>query len=123
MRLTRLLLAVLLVLVIGRIAASQDVSSGNDSSASPRSDYRRSFTVAGDSTGAPLQTGLPGVHTTKRQQVEPSPADNLCLTMHTFQVARDEARADATHLVAERTCTPAQRFQTKSAIGVPAERK
>jgi hypothetical protein len=45
-----------------------------------------------------------------------SPADNVCLKMRIYKVARDGPRTDSTHAVAYSTCTPSARFQTHSIV-------
>lgn len=47
---------------------------------------------------------------------------NDCLVMHTIQVARDAKDSDATHVVRVTNCTPAKRFQMKSALAVPQQK-
>jgi hypothetical protein len=45
-----------------------------------------------------------------------SQADNVCLKMRTYKVARDGPRSDSTHPVGYSTCQPAARFQTHSIV-------
>jgi hypothetical protein len=45
-----------------------------------------------------------------------SQADNVCLKMRTYKVARDGPRSDSTHPVGYSTCQPAARFQTHSVV-------
>ena len=45
-----------------------------------------------------------------------SPADNVCLKMRIYKVARDGPRTDSTHAAGYSTCTAAARFQSHSAV-------
>lgn len=45
-----------------------------------------------------------------------------CLVMHTIQVARDSKESDSTHVVKVTNCTPAKRFQMKSAVATPQQK-
>jgi hypothetical protein len=40
--------------------------------------------------------------------------DNLCYTMRSYKVARDEPQSDSTHAAGYSTCQPAARFHTHS---------
>jgi hypothetical protein len=42
------------------------------------------------------------------------PTDDLCLTMRTYKVARDDPHSDSTHAAGYSTCTPAARFQMRT---------
>jgi hypothetical protein len=42
------------------------------------------------------------------------PTDNLCLTMRTYKVARDDPHSDSTHAAGYSTCTSAARFQMRT---------
>jgi hypothetical protein len=50
--------------------------------------------------------------------------DETCLFIRSYQVARDDAHSDSTHLVHTSTCQPARRFHVKTAdlIQIPAAR-
>jgi hypothetical protein len=54
-----------------------------------------------------------------RSTVGDDPRKDVCLDLHTMVVARDDKQTDATHLVSQRTCTPARQFQTKAAVVNP----
>ncbi len=108
MRLSRLLLALFLVLVAGRTAASQDSKPQDNGKPTPKSDYIRPWTNITDSA-------IPAEGVLSAQ----STSENLCYALNTYIMARETKHSDATHLVAHRTCTPANRFQMKSAIVVP----
>jgi hypothetical protein len=116
MRLARLLLIVVLVLIAGRSAASQDNKTDN-----------RKPNVQPELTNPPepsSHNNNPRAHILSRYPAPDLLADNnTCLVMHTTQVARDGLYTDATHVVAERDCTPANRFQMKSAVATPAPQK
>jgi len=106
MRLTRLLLVAFLILVAGRTAASQEAKT---------SDIRPAVASFTDASSH-VWTSRPADRRRNAADTRAEDGDDICLTMHTMQVARDEKGSDATHLVAERTCTPASQFQTKSAV-------
>ncbi len=108
MRFSRLLLAMFLVLVAGRTAASQDSNPQDAAKPTPKSDYIRHWTNS-------TETALPG----DGVLVEQSTSENTCYALHTFVMARESRHSDATRLVAHRTCTPANRFQMKSAVVTP----
>lgn len=40
--------------------------------------------------------------------------DNLCYTMRSYKVARDDTHSDSIHAVGSTTCQPAARFHTRS---------
>ena len=48
---------------------------------------------------------------------------NGCYVMHTIQVARDSKDSDSTHIVDVTNCTPAKRFEMKSAVATPQSNK
>jgi hypothetical protein len=109
MRLTRLFVATLLVVLAGRIALGQDFARRPPSKSHPT----RSFSAA-TPTAVPYfprdevnRSGVAG---------DDSAESNVCLALRTMVVARDEVHSDSTHLVSQRTCTPAQQFQMKSAV-------
>ena len=120
MRVARLLLVAVVVLLAARTAASQQVSNTKEPSARIH-----------NSRHADIPPLTPQQQAQLLQQIQPAKAasdgrfniDDLpagtevCLTLHTLQVARDEG-SDSTHLVAERTCTPAHQFEMKSAVAV-----
>jgi len=43
-------------------------------------------------------------------------ADNVCLKIRTYKVARDGPHSDSTHPTGYTTCTPAARFQMHTAV-------
>jgi len=115
MRLTRLLVVVLLVLVAGRTAVSQNIK---ESTAKPsfHSDYWRPFAATNESDGRWLRQGWSySTRGTSSPGAEGFQNDT-CLTLRTLVVARDYQQSDSTHLVSQRTCTPARQFQMKSAV-------
>lgn len=110
MRSFRLLLVVFLVVLVSGTAASQDVKTGNESASAPHS-YMRPF-------AAPKNFGARGSRNFSSDRwfgQSAEYADTICLTMHRLRVAQDDG-TDATHLVGQSTCTPAKRFQMKSAV-------
>src|SRR6201995_3391020 len=94
MRLTRLLMATLLVVTAGTTVLGQD--SGG------RSKSKQARTTGSSPAGT--------------RAADDSAQSNVCLALRTMVVARDEKQSDATHLVSQRTCTPARQFQMKSAV-------
>ncbi len=110
MRLTRLLLVVLLVLVIGRTAAGQEIKANNQNSVQAPPDYVLPAQNARSTPQRDFQTERNGFGN------DGTPRQDVCLTMHSLIVERSESYSDTTRLVAQRTCTPAVRFQMKSAV-------
>ena len=106
MRLARLLLMALVVLIAGRTVAGQEVSIPQQPPqvATPKPDYVRPFVRVHPARGA---------KTFYLDDLRGGP--DFCLTMHTLVVAREDG-GDSTHLVAHRTCTPARKFEMKSAV-------
>jgi hypothetical protein len=49
----------------------------------------------------------------------PEQENDTCLVLHTLVAARQREGSDETKVVAHYTCTPAHRFQTKSAVVSP----
>jgi hypothetical protein len=104
MRIARLLVVALLVLIAGRTAAAQEIKTAKDRTSRP--DYVRPFAVDHHAWASrPRDSRRSSGATT----------DDVCLTMHTLVVARDDG-GDSTRLVAQRTCTPSRQFETKSAV-------
>ena len=118
MRLTRLLMVVILVLMAGRTAASQDIQTPKTSTV--RQDYVRPFVAqkdfAGDTRPSHAQDGRRVPSTTPRTGTGATTSDDTCLTLHTLVVARESKGSDSTRLVSQHTCTPARQFQMKSAV-------
>jgi hypothetical protein len=46
---------------------------------------------------------------------EPADQDELCYSLRTYIVARDDKKSDSTHVVRQVKCTPATKFGVKSA--------
>ena len=111
MRLARLLLMALVVLIAGRTAAGQDTNPKQDHAT--RSDYVRPWVSNRGGGHFALHVGEDS--RSVRTGVENVLADETCLTLHTLVVAR-EGGGDSTNIVAQRTCTPARQFATKSAV-------
>lgn len=111
MRLGRLLVLAILVLVAGRTAASQEIQSQGKNP--DHRDYAQRSTPQKD-FGIRSESG----------QVWANPEDraSLCFTMHTIRVSRPHGM-DAGHVIGESTCTPAVRFEMKSAVSNPAPQK
>jgi len=111
MRLVRLLLVVVLVLIAGRTAAGQDNQTDNQKT-NPRPELTN-----------PPEASHPNhlrAHIPAGYPAPDSLGDsNTCFVMHTTQVARDSKYSDATHVVNVTNCTPASRFQMKSAVVEP----
>jgi hypothetical protein len=110
MRLTRLLVATLLVVLAGRIALGQDFALRSGS---------KSHSARSSSAATP--TAVPYFPRTEVNRSGESAGDdsaesNVCLALRTMVVARDDNRSDSTHLVSQRTCTPSRQFQMKSAV-------
>ena len=111
MRLGRLLVLAILVLVAGRTAASQEIQTQDNNSVDSRH------------SSAPAPTKDFGVRAnTAQAPAVPEEGTSLCLTMHTIRVSRPHGM-DAGHVIGESTCTPAVRFQMKSADAKPSQQK
>jgi len=113
MRIARLLLVALLVLLAGRTAASQELATSHPNA---KPDYLRPFSVKQD---APLPDGILRARPAAKKWflIDDLPeGTEVCLTLHTLQVTRDAQHSDSTHLVSQRTCTPARQFEMKSAV-------
>jgi hypothetical protein len=50
-----------------------------------------------------------------KKNLQYSPTDNTCYTMHSMLVAKQPG-SDVTETVGQRTCTPASRFQMKHSV-------
>ncbi|MGZ4789118.1 MAG: hypothetical protein ACXVZX_11425 [Terriglobales bacterium] len=118
MRLGRLLLIVLLVVIVGRTAASQELKAEKKSDAASRADYVRPW-VASNDFDAPAWASRPR----DSRRVAGATEIESCLMLRTFIVAREDKESDAVRLVKQRTCTPSSQFQIKSAVVEPAEQK
>lgn len=129
MRIMRLLLIMLVVVTAGRTAASQEFQAQHPNRFSKGHDYVRPlvpenspapFSFKGDA--APQRrfnlAEEDGLFPKKR--VVAAPESNLCLTMHSLKVVRPNKHSDATVVVGQSTCTPADRFRTKAAVAQPA---
>jgi len=108
MRFSCLLLALFLVLVAGRTAAGQDHKPQDNTKPDSKSDYIRQWTNTTD-----IALPANGVF------IAQPASENTCYALNTFVMARESKNSDATRLVAHRTCTPANRFQMKSAVVIP----
>ena len=108
MRVTRLVfVAMLLTLAAGTATAQQVRSNGSNQWRDDSQSMNGAKQVDnGMWTGRPQDS---------RRNADATP--DVCLSMHTLVVARDDKHSDATRLVAQHTCTPARQFQTKSAVG------
>lgn len=120
MRPIRLLLVVL-PLLAGATASSQQVRANKSETASPKSDYVRPW--ASRDLGAPSRDSRNDTSRSVRNGLESTIADETCLTLHTLVVARDDEQSESTHLVAQHTCTPTRQFQIKSAVAEPSPQK
>jgi hypothetical protein len=110
MLITRLLLVALLVLFAGRSAAGQKTDSAN----SQRADFVRPFVAQNIET---LPVGDAPVSKRWNFAEDFKTDDEFCLTMHTLVVSRKDRSSG--EVIAQYTCTPAKRFQTKSAVANP----
>jgi hypothetical protein len=100
-------LVVVLLLLLAAVAIAEDSAS------KPTTRY----TASASSKSMALPFHFYGGE--NRSAVGDDPQKNVCLDLRTMVVARDEHDADATHVVSQRTCTPARQFQTKAAVVNP----
>ncbi len=133
MRLARLLLLALFVLAMGEITVGQESKTDNQKPGVQQHDVKPlppDFAKSLDS----LQDGqtytyhgVPFRLDKKNLRLVPdlnalNAVTNDCLVIHTIQVARDEKDSDSTHVVNVTNCTPAKRFQMKSAVATPQQK-
>src|SRR4051794_35871021 len=118
MLLTRLLVATLLLLVAGRTAASQQIAQKTDETTA-KSDYVQPVEPTVESGRLSETTSS---RTARQWKIldDARRTDDVCLTLHTFLMARDSQTSDATHLVSHRTCTPGRQFEMKSTVRSPS---
>jgi len=122
MFLSRLLLVLLFV---GSIAWAKDRPANQSQSVKPHSrantaaDLDSSVALATPDSIAVLKAddiALPGNRTaTKRDLTLSRGDDEICYTMRTYVVARDDKESDATHPVRSTTCQPGSRYRLKTA--------
>jgi hypothetical protein len=121
MLLTRLLVATLLLLVAGRTAASQQIAQKTDE-ITAKTDYVQRFESTVESSRL-LETASSRTARQSKILDEAQRTDDVCLTLHTFVMARDSQTSDATHLISHRTCTPGRQFEMKSTVLSPSRDK
>ena len=138
MRLVRLLLVLTSITILGGIAVGQesktDQPKANAQQNQPQlvvppelvtpanpSDSTKTFEFTYN--GVPFRiTGPVDGKILQLTQDYAAALEDECLVMHTIQVARDAKDSDSTHVVGVTNCTPAKRFQMKSAVAVPQEK-
>ena len=113
MLITRLLLVALLVLFAGRSAAGQQTDAAN----SQHADFVRPFVAQNVETLPVGETSRTPVSKRWNFAEDFKADDEFCLTMHTLVVSRKDRSSG--EVIAHYTCTPAKRFQTKSAVATP----
>ena len=137
MRTFRLLCVLLFVLTMGGIAVGQDASAdspkqpaqSNDSKPVPPSNSTKPVNPLQDGQTFTYR-GLPYHFDKKTLRLVPdfgtlealNSATTDCLVMHTIQVRRDEKYTDSNRIVSVTDCTPAKRFEMKSAVATPNEK-